>query len=108
MSGRSEDVLDLSSFRQRVEERRTNRVGQGRARSVACRRLSCIAGLLSRPVRRPRALTQRRGLLATIANACAASIAFRGRRSSGRSRSKIANVGRTPPRSRRPPRVRTG
>ncbi|GDY31800.1 hypothetical protein GTS_34330 [Gandjariella thermophila] len=56
MSGRSEDVLDLSSFRQGVEERRTGR-GEGRARSVARRGLSCIASLLSRPLRRPRAVT---------------------------------------------------
>ena len=56
MSGRSEDVLDLSSFWQRVEERRTHRVA-GRARSVARRSLSRIAGLLSRPVCSPRTVT---------------------------------------------------
>ena len=56
VSGRSEDVLDLSSSWQGVEERRTHRV-TGRARGVACRSLSRIAGLLSRPVRRPRAVT---------------------------------------------------
>ena len=55
MSGRSEDVLDLSSFWQRVEERRTHRLA-GRARSVARSSLSRIAGLLSRPVGRPRAV----------------------------------------------------
>ena len=42
MSGRSEDVLDLSSFCQGVEERRTDLMA-GRARSVARRSLSCIA-----------------------------------------------------------------
>jgi hypothetical protein len=56
MGGRSEDVLDLRSFCQWVEERRTGRVA-GRARSVARRSLSCIAGLLSRPVCRPGAVT---------------------------------------------------
>jgi GNAT superfamily N-acetyltransferase len=56
MSGRSEDVLDLGSFWQGVEERRTHRVA-GRARSVACRSLSRSAGLLSRPVGCPRAVT---------------------------------------------------
>ena len=56
MSSRSEDVLDLSSFWQRVEERRTHRVA-GRARSIVRRSLSRIAGLLSRPVGRPRAVT---------------------------------------------------
>jgi hypothetical protein len=56
MSGRSEDVLDLSSFWQGVEERRTHRVAC-RARSVARRSLSRIAGLLGRPVGRPRAVT---------------------------------------------------
>jgi len=56
MSGGSEDVLDLSSFCQGVEERGTDRVA-GRPRSVARRSLSCIAGLLSRPVCRPRAVT---------------------------------------------------
>jgi hypothetical protein len=55
-SGRSQDVLDLSSFCKRVEERRTHR-GAGRARSVACRSLSRIAGLPSRPVCRPGAIT---------------------------------------------------
>jgi hypothetical protein len=49
-------VLDLSSFCQGVEERRTDRMA-GRARSVARRSLSCIAGFLSRPVCRPRAVT---------------------------------------------------
>ena len=39
MRGRSEDVLDLRRFRQGMEERRTGR-GEGRARSVARRRLS--------------------------------------------------------------------
>ncbi len=53
MGGRSEDVLDLSSSCQGVEERRAYRVA-GRTRSVARRSLSCIAGLLSRPVCRPR------------------------------------------------------
>jgi hypothetical protein len=53
MSSRSEDVPDLSSFRQGVEKRRTHRVA-GRARSVARRSLSRIAALLSRPVRHPR------------------------------------------------------
>ncbi len=52
MSSGSEDVLDLSSFRQRVEERRTHRAA-GRARSVARSSLSRIAGLLSRPMCRP-------------------------------------------------------
>jgi len=56
MSGRSEDVLDLSSFCQGVEERRTDRMAS-RARSVARRSLSCIAGFLSRPVCRPCAVT---------------------------------------------------
>jgi hypothetical protein len=56
MSGRSQDVLDLSSFCQRVEERRTRR-DAGRARSVACRSLSRIAGVPSRPVCRPGAVT---------------------------------------------------
>ena len=56
MCGRSEDVPDLSSFRQWVEERRTHRMG-GRARSLARRSMSCIAGLLSRPVCLPRAVT---------------------------------------------------
>ena len=56
MSSRSEDVLDLRSFWQRVEERRTHRVA-GRTRSVARRSLSRIPGILSRPVGRPRALT---------------------------------------------------
>ena len=65
MSGRSEDVLDLSSFRQWVEERRTDRVA-GSAGSVTRRSLSRIAGLLSRPVCRPRAVTERLGPLATI------------------------------------------
>jgi hypothetical protein len=65
MSGRSEDVLDLSSFWQRVEERRTHRVA-ARPRSVAGRSPSRIAGLLSRPVGRPRAVTQRLGPLASI------------------------------------------
>jgi hypothetical protein len=55
MSGRSEDVLDLSGFRQWVEECGTDRVA-GRARSVARRSLSRIAGLLSRPVGRPGAV----------------------------------------------------
>jgi len=55
ISGRPEDVLDLSSFRQGVEDRRAGRVG-GRASSGARRSLSCIAGLLSRPVCRPRAV----------------------------------------------------
>jgi hypothetical protein len=53
MSGRSEDVLDLSSFRQWVEERRTHRIA-GRPRSVARSRLSRIARFLSRPVCCPR------------------------------------------------------
>jgi hypothetical protein len=56
MSGRSEDVLNLSSFWQGVEERRTHCVA-GRARGVARRSLSRIAGLLSCPVGRPRAVT---------------------------------------------------
>jgi hypothetical protein len=56
MSGRSEDVLDLRSCCQGVEERHTGRVA-GRARSVARRSLSCIAGLLSRPVGRKGAVT---------------------------------------------------
>ena len=56
MSGRPEDVLDLRSFCEWVEERRTDRVA-GRARCVARRSLSCIAGLLSRPVCRPGAVT---------------------------------------------------
>jgi hypothetical protein len=65
MSGRSEDVLDLSCLCQGVEERRTDR-GDGRARSVARRSLSCIAGLLSRPVCRPGAVTQPLGPLGSI------------------------------------------
>jgi hypothetical protein len=56
MSGRSQDVLDLSRCRQRVEERRAGR-SQRRARSFARRSLTCIAGLLSCPVRRPGAVT---------------------------------------------------
>jgi hypothetical protein len=48
-----------------MEERRTGRVA-GRARSVARRSVSCIAGLLSRPVCRPRAVTERLGPLASI------------------------------------------
>ena len=55
MSSRSEDVLDLSSCWQGVEECRTHRVA-GRARSVARRSPFRIAGLLSRPVGRPRAV----------------------------------------------------
>ena len=47
MSGRSEDVFDLSSSWQGVEERRTHRV-TGRTGGVARRSLSRIAGLLSR------------------------------------------------------------
>ena len=56
ISGRSEDVLDLSGCWQGVEERSTYRVA-GRARSVTRRGLSRIPGLLSRPVGRPRAAT---------------------------------------------------
>jgi len=56
MSGRSKDVLNLSRFRQRVEERRPG-CGQRRARSFARRSLTCIAGLLSCPVRRPGTIT---------------------------------------------------
>lgn len=56
VSGRSEDVLDLSGFCQGMEERRTARVG-GRARGVARRSLPCIAGLLGRPVCRPGTVT---------------------------------------------------
>jgi len=55
MSGRSEDVLDLSRFRQGVQERRTGRVA-GRPRSIARRGLACIAGLLSGPVCCPSAV----------------------------------------------------
>jgi hypothetical protein len=55
MSGRSEDVLDLSGFWQGVQERRTDRLA-GRTRSVARRSLFRIAGLLSGPVGRPRAV----------------------------------------------------
>ena len=69
ISGRCEDVLDLSSFRKGVEERRTGRVGGG-ACSVARRSLSCIAGLLSRPVCRPGAVTERLGPLASIRERC--------------------------------------
>jgi hypothetical protein len=82
MSGRSEDVLDLGSFWQGVEERSTHRVA-GRARSVARRSLSRSPGLpwaahaLSRSamVRSP-----------PSANACTASIAARGRRPRARHR----------------------
>ena len=56
MSGRSKDVLNLSRFRQRVEERRAG-CGQRGARSLARRGLTCIAGLLSCPVRRPGTIT---------------------------------------------------
>ena len=93
MSGRSEDVLDLSSFRQGVEERRTHRAA-GRARSVARRSLSRIAGLLSRPVGSPPLSRSALVRSPPSANACAALIAAHGRRASGRSRSKIANAGR--------------
>ena len=93
MRGRSEDVLDLSSFWQGVEERRTHRVAR-RARSIARRSLSRIAGLLSRPVGRPRVSRSALVRSPPSANTCAASIAARGRRSSGRSRSKIANARR--------------
>jgi hypothetical protein len=74
MSGRSEDVLDLSSFLPGVEECRTHRMAGG-ARSVARRSLSRIAGLLSPPVGR-HALS-RSALVRSppSANACAASIA---------------------------------
>jgi hypothetical protein len=65
MSSRSEDVLDLSSFRQRVEERRAHRMA-GRPGSAAGRGLSRVAGLLGRPVRRPGAVTQRLGSLGSI------------------------------------------
>jgi hypothetical protein len=65
MSGRSDDVPDLSTFRQGVEEGGTGR-GDGSARSVACRGLSCIAGLLSGPVCRPRAITYYLGPLGSI------------------------------------------
>ena len=65
MSGRSEDVLDLSGFRQGVEERRAGR-GEGRARSVARRGLSRVAGLLSRSLGRPGAVTQRLGPLGSL------------------------------------------
>jgi hypothetical protein len=65
MSGRSEDVLDLRSFRQGVERNVAPTVWPA-ARSVARRSLSCIAGLLSRPVCRPRAVTERLGPLASI------------------------------------------
>jgi hypothetical protein len=61
MSGRSEDVLDLSSFCQGVEERRTD----AWAASLACPQPVRIAGLLSRPVCRPGAVT-RLGPLASI------------------------------------------
>jgi hypothetical protein len=56
MSTRSEDVLDLSSSCQGVEERRAG-CGEGRARSVARRSLPCVAGLLSRSLSRPGAVT---------------------------------------------------
>ena len=54
MGGRSEDVPDLTSSCQGVEVRRTDRVT---GRSVARRSLFCIAGVLSRLVCRPRAVT---------------------------------------------------
>ena len=47
MGGRSKDVLDLSGFRQGVEERRAG-CGEGRARSLARRGLSRVASLPSR------------------------------------------------------------
>jgi hypothetical protein len=56
VSGRSEDVLDLSGLRQGVQERRTG-CGKGRARSVARRSLSRVASLLSRSLGRPSAVT---------------------------------------------------
>ena len=93
MSGRSEDVLDLSSFRQGVEERRTHRVA-GRARSVARRSLSRIAGPPEPPGGSPPLSRSALVRSPPSANACATSIAAHGRRSSGRSRSKIANAGR--------------
>jgi hypothetical protein len=65
MSGRSEDVLDLRRVCQGVEERRTGR-RHGRARSVAGRGLSCIAGLLRRPLCRPGAVTERLGPLGSL------------------------------------------
>jgi hypothetical protein len=65
MRGRSEDVLDLRSVCQGVEERRTDRVA-GRAHGVARRSLSRIAGLLRRPVCRKGAVTQRLGPLGSI------------------------------------------
>jgi hypothetical protein len=65
VSRRCEDVLDLTGFRQRVEERGAGCVG-GRACSVARRCLSRIAGLLSRPVRRPCAVAERLGALSSI------------------------------------------
>jgi hypothetical protein len=65
MSRRPEDVFDLGGFCQGVEERRTDRVAGG-ARRVARRSLSCIAGLLSRPVCRPRAVTHPLGSLGSV------------------------------------------
>ena len=56
MSGRSEYMLDLSCFGQRVEERRARR-SYGRASSVARRSVTCLAGLLGRTLRRPCAVT---------------------------------------------------
>jgi hypothetical protein len=65
MGGRSENVLDLSSFWHGVKERRTYRVA-GRPRSVARSSLSRIAGFLSRSMGRPRAVPERLGSLASI------------------------------------------
>jgi hypothetical protein len=65
VGGRSEDVQDLSRFRQGMEERRTGR-GNGRAGGIARRNLPCIACLLIRPLRRPRAVTDRLGPLGSL------------------------------------------
>jgi hypothetical protein len=49
-------AISIANSETGQEERRTDRVA-GRARSVARRSLSCIAGLLSRPLCRPGAVT---------------------------------------------------
>ena len=58
MGGRSKDVLDLSSFRQRVEQRRADRVAS-RPRSVARRSQPYIASILGCSVRGPGTVTWR-------------------------------------------------
>ena len=65
MSGGTEDVLDLSRFRQRVEEHGAGR-GERSTRRVARRSLSCIAGFLGRPVHCPCAVAYRLEALAAV------------------------------------------